>query len=115
MSRSLITISGVEAAGRHGANEGERLEPQPFLVDLEVVVTVDGDELEATADYRALTNAAREAVAGESVTLLETLAEAVAAAVFQFESVEEVTATVHKPRAAEAMGAIDVAASATIR
>ena len=115
MTRSLITILGVEAAGRHGANEGERLEPQPFVVDLEVVVTVDDDELEATVDYRALADAAREAVSRESFALLETLAKAVASAVFQFESVEEVTATVHKPRAAESMGVIDVAVSATIR
>ena len=115
MSRSLITIGGIEAEGRHGVDEGERLEAQPFVIDLEVVVAVDEDELEATADYRALAEAARGAVGRESFALLETLAEAVARAVFGFESVEEVTATVHKPRAARSLGVEDVAASATVR
>jgi dihydroneopterin aldolase len=115
VSRAVISVSGIEAWGRHGASEGEQLEAQPFLVDLEVVVTVDGDTLDATADYRALTEAIRGAVGGRSVTLLETIADAVARAVFGLESVEEVTATVHKPRAAESMGVGDVAASVTVR
>ena len=115
MSRAVISLSGIEAWGRHGASEGEQLETQPFLVDLEVVVAVDGDTLDATADYRAVAEVVREAVAGGSVSLLETLADAVARAVFGLESVEEVTATVHKPRAAESMGVGDVAASATVR
>jgi dihydroneopterin aldolase/2-amino-4-hydroxy-6-hydroxymethyldihydropteridine diphosphokinase len=115
VSRAIVSLSGIEAWGRHGANEGEQLEAQPFLVDLEVALTVEDDALEATADYRALAEAVRAAVAGASVTLLETLADSVARAVFAFESVEEVTATVHKPRAAESLGVVDVAASATVR
>jgi dihydroneopterin aldolase len=115
VSRSLIVVSGIEAQGRHGVDESERAEPQSFVVDLEVVVEVDGDDLEATADYRALADAARETVATQSFALLENLAEAVARAVFAFESVEEVTATIHKPRAAGSMGVGDVAASATVR
>jgi dihydroneopterin aldolase len=115
MSRAVISLSGIEAWGRHGASEGEQLEAQPFLVDVEVVLTVEDDTLEATADYRALAEAVRGAVAGESVMLLETLADSVARAVFGFESVEEVTATVHKPRAAESLGVVDVAASASVR
>jgi dihydroneopterin aldolase/2-amino-4-hydroxy-6-hydroxymethyldihydropteridine diphosphokinase len=115
MTRTLISVTGIEASGVHGVDPAERLEPQPFVVDLEVVVDVDGDDLDSTADYRAIAEVAREAIGGESFSLLEGLAEAVATAVVGLESVEEVTATVFKPRAAASMGVRGVSASVTVR
>jgi dihydroneopterin aldolase len=115
MTRSQIAISGIVASGRHGVDADERLEPQEFVIDLEVVVSIDGDDLDETADYRALAQAVRDVVETQSFALLETLADAVARAAFEFESVEEVTAVVHKPRAATAVGAGDVSAAVTVR
>ena len=115
MNRSVISLTGLRASGRHGVDPDERAEAQEFVIDLEVVVSVERDELRGTADYRALARAARDVVEGQSLTLLETIAEAVARAAYEFESVEEVTATVHKRRAANSTGADDVSATATIR
>jgi dihydroneopterin aldolase len=104
-----ITIEGIEAEGRHGANSGERLEAQPFVVDLDVLGGGEGEGLAATVDYRALADLARSTVASTSFELLESLAAAVAQAIFDLSAVLEVTATVHKPRAADSMGVEDVA------
>jgi dihydroneopterin aldolase len=114
MPSSRISLRGIRAKGRHGASPGERDRSQDFLVDLDVEVSVAADQLEHTADYRLLTNAARDAVANSSFVLLESLAEQVALAVLRLDGVEGVTATVHKPRAAAHMGVADVSARATV-
>ena len=113
MSRRVVRLRGIRARGRHGASPGETDRPQEFLIDLEVAVEVEGDRLAGTADYRELARAARGAVEGDPVVLLETLAERVAAAVAGVERVVEVRATVHKPRAASSVDAEDVSATAT--
>ncbi len=115
MADSRIVITGVRATGRHGADPGEKLEAQGFVVDLDIVVELSEDSLDATADYGALADAARQVVEASSFDLLETLADAVARAVFAFEPVRSVTAVVHKPSAARALGVDDVSADAVIR
>lgn len=107
-------LTGITALGRHGANEGERDEPQEFVVDVDLTVDVRGDSLDGTLDYRAIADVARDAVAETSHVLLESLAHAVAQALYEFSPVLQVTVTVHKPGAAESMGVDDVAAEATV-
>jgi len=114
VTSSVIRLSGIRASGRHGANPGERLEAQGFVVDLEVTVEVREDSLDATSDYAVLADAARQAVERGSFELLESLADAVARAVFQFEPVRQVVAVVHKPGAAQALGLDDVSAGAVV-
>src|SRR6266496_5281695 len=100
MASKVITIEGIRAQGRHGASPGEQLEPQEFVVDLEVWVEVDVDSLESTSDYREIVTVARTAIESESYQLLETIADAVARAVYDgFPQVLRVTATIHKPAA----------------
>ena len=108
-----VTLTGIRAEGRHGANPGERSAPQEFVVDLVVLMEVAGDSLEDTADYRSLVELAATTVRDTSFVLLESLAEAVARAVSDLPSVRETTATVHKPRAARSMGVDDVSAGVT--
>jgi dihydroneopterin aldolase len=114
MSKYRLMLSGIVAEGRHGANPGEQLESQEFLIDLDITLDVDADTLDATLDYRVAADAARDAVAGASQVLLESLAEAVAREVYQFEPVVQVVAVVHKPAAAEALGLDDIAAEAIV-
>jgi dihydroneopterin aldolase len=109
-----VLLSGITALGRHGANSGERDDAQEFVVDLDVSLEVGSDSLDRTVDYRVLADVARDTIAGTSFVLLESLAEAVARAIYVFSPVLEVTATVHKPGAAENMGLDDVAAEATV-
>ena len=52
MSRARLFLTGIRAEGRHGARTGEKDEPQPFVVDLDLEVEVHDDSIEATADYR---------------------------------------------------------------
>jgi len=109
-----ITLTGIRGEGRHGANPGERTQPQEFVVDLEVLIGVAGDSLDGTVDYRSLVDVAAKTVRDTSFVLLESLAEAVARAVSEIPSVREATAIVHKPRAARSMGVGDVSARATV-
>lgn len=109
----VIRIRGIRSEGRHGASAGETDQPQPFEVDLEVEVDAVTDDLEATADYREIVAVALAAIEGEPVTLIETLAERVAAAVTAVSGVRSCRAAVHKPRAAERLGVDDVSAETT--
>ncbi len=109
----VIRIRGIRGEGCHGASAGETDQPQPFEVDLEVEVDAVADDLEATADYREIVAVALAAIEGEPVTLLETLAERVAAAVTAISGVRSCGAVVHKPRAAERLGVDDVSAETT--
>ena len=106
----VIRVRGVRAEGRHGASAGERDDPQPFEVDLEVEVEATGDDLDTTADYRDVVAAVRATIEGEPVTLIETLAERIVAAVRAVPGVRSCRAAVHKPRAAGRLGVEDVSA-----
>jgi dihydroneopterin aldolase len=112
---SLIAIRGVRAAGRHGANPGERDDAQEFLIDLEVrLERPEADSLEGTLDYRTIVQAARRTVEAASFVLLESLAEGVARAILDLGRVLRVTAVVHKPGAALTMGVDDLSAEASV-
>ena len=42
MTTSRIFLSGIRAAGRHGANPGEKDRPQEFVVDLDIDLFAEG-------------------------------------------------------------------------
>ncbi|HEX2069436.1 MAG TPA: dihydroneopterin aldolase [Actinomycetota bacterium] len=113
MAKFVLSVRGVTAAGRHGANRGERDDPQEFRVDLAVEVEVHEDVLEKTVDYRTLADAARQTVETTSFVLLESLAQVVAARLRDHAGVRWARVTVHKPSAARSMNVEDVAATAT--
>jgi dihydroneopterin aldolase len=110
---SRVMLTGIPAEGRHGADPGEQVEPQAFVIDLDVTLEVGEDTIDDTIDYRIMADTVRRTVAGPSFVLLESLAEEVARAVYAYPRVLTVTATVHKPGAAGLMGVEDVAAEAT--
>ena len=113
MGKYVLSIRGVKASGRHGANRGERNEAQDFLVDLDVEVEVGDDSLEKTVDYRVLAEAVRHTVQSTSFVLLESLAQAVADRLRDDAGVRWARVTVHKPSAARSMKVDDVGATAT--
>jgi len=110
-----LFLTGITAAGRHGANPGEKDVAQDFVVDLDVEVDVGRDDLAATADYRELIRIVRGTVTDRSFELLESIAHAVAAAVLEHEGVTRVSAVVHKPAAARSTRVQGVAAAATLQ
>ena len=111
--RSRLFLSGIRASGRHGARPHEKDDPQSFVVDLDLEVDVTGDTIEGTVDYRGIVEGVRDLVATRSFDLIETMAQAVAAAVAAMPHVVRVTAVVHKPAAAGRLKVDGVAAAAT--
>jgi dihydroneopterin aldolase len=107
-----IRITGIRAEGRHGARAGERDEPQPFVIDLELEVDARDDDLDTTADYRPVVETVRALVTEGSFHIIETIAERTAEAVVAIDGVRRCRATVHKPWAAERLQASDVSAEA---
>lgn len=113
MTTAQLFLSGIRAVGRHGARPGEKDEPQPFVVDLDLTVEVDEDRIEAAADYRAITERVRAVVEGESFDLIELLAARIANEVARLDHVVRATAMVHKPNAAARLEIDGVAAAAS--
>jgi dihydroneopterin aldolase/2-amino-4-hydroxy-6-hydroxymethyldihydropteridine diphosphokinase len=113
VSRARLFLSGIRAEGRHGARPGEKDEPQPFVVDLDLEVELRDDSIGATADYREITDAVRGIIEQESFDLIESMADAIARRIASISQVASVTAVVHKPNAADRLGIEGVAAAAT--
>ena len=113
MTTTRLFLSGIAASGHHGARPGEKDEPQDFVIDLDIEVEVAGDDIEATADYRGVSDAVRAVVTDGSYDLIEVMAADVADRVLALEHVTRVTAVVHKPNAARRLGIDGVAAAVT--
>ena len=102
-----LSLIGMRFVGRHGVLPAEKVEPQPFEVDLvlhaELADAADSDDLAATVDYGPLFDLARSVVEGErSFDLIEGLAAEIARGVLAATDpalVEEVEVRVRKPKA----------------
>ena len=97
-----IELRGLRVLGTHGVLAEEQQRPQPFELDLDVVVDTAAaavsDDLADAVDYAALAAAAVDVVAGRPHRLLESLAAAVADAVLARPGVRQVTVAVRKLR-----------------
>jgi len=97
-----ITLRGVRAYGRHGANPGERERRQPIEVDvtaeLDLQAAQRSDDLAQTVDYAALHARIVRVVSTTSYALLERLGGDLLDAIFADERIERVTVTLSKPR-----------------
>ena len=111
--RARLFLSGIHAEGHHGARPGEKDAEQPFVVDLDLVVEVGGDEIGGTADYRGVSERVREIVETSSFDLIEAMAAEIAEACLGFDAVTRATVVVHKPNAATRLGIDGVAAAVT--
>lgn len=98
-----IVLTGIRAEGFHGVFDHERREGQIFSADLDLELSLAdaaaSDDVADTVDYGAVAEAASAVLAGEPRNLIETVAADIAARVLQFDRVEAVTVTVHKPQA----------------
>lgn len=96
-----ISLRGIRAFGRHGANPGEKNVPQPF--DLDVIVGIDlaaarrSDCLADTLDYAALHGAIVAVVATTSYDLLERIAQDVLDLIFADERITHAEVRIGKP------------------
>lgn len=96
-----ISLHKMVAYGRHGANPGERDRRQPFEIDLDFDVDLSAaersDRLEDTVDYAKLHQAMAQLVERESFELLERLAGALLALVFEDERIVRAQLHIGKP------------------
>jgi len=108
-----ITITGLEVIAHHGVLETERRHGQLFVVDLvlelDTVAAAAEDRLELSVDYGVVAQRVHDAVAGDPVDLIETLAQRVADVCLRFPVIDSVRVTVHKPAAPMAVAFSDVA------
>jgi len=91
----------MQFEGRHGYHEHELLTPQPFEVDVELVLNLQpagvDDDLTKTIDYGRVYEIARQVVESTSFRLLEAIAEAISHEILLAFDVREVGVRIRKP------------------
>src|SRR5258705_13427914 len=91
----------MQFEGRHGYYDYELLNPQPFEVDVELVLDLQpagvDDDLEQSVDYGKVYEAVRQIVESTSYRLLEALAEAISHELLADFRIGEVAVRVRKP------------------
>jgi len=96
-----IVLRNMQFNGRHGYDEHELETPQPFEVDVELVLNLQpagiDDDLEKTVDYGRVYAIARQVVESTSFRLLEAIAEAIGHEILTEFEVTEVGVRVRKP------------------
>jgi dihydroneopterin aldolase len=94
----IVEVHGLEVFGRHGVNDDERRDGQPFLVDVTLQLPEpQQDAIEATVDYRRVRDVVVAVSGAESYRLLETFAAAIADALVGELPAERVEVRVRKP------------------
>jgi dihydroneopterin aldolase len=82
MSDDRITLRGMRFLGRHGVTLEERMEPQPFEVDVtlwaDLAAAARSDELAETVDYAGVFPEVARIVEDTSFRLIESLAQSIA-------------------------------------
>jgi 7,8-dihydroneopterin aldolase/epimerase/oxygenase len=107
-----IILRNIRLEGRHGYNEEELETPQPFEVDVELILNLQpagiDDDLEQSVDYARVYDIVRQVVESTSYRLLEALAEAISHEILAAFPVVEVGVRVRKP-AVKLSGPLDYA------
>jgi len=106
-------LANMRFEGRHGYHDWELRTPQPFEVDVELVMNLQpagvDDDLTKTVDYGRVYDIVRQIVESTSFRLLETIAEAISHEVLSAFEIQEVGVRVRKP-AVKLGGPLDHAA-----
>ena len=109
-----IILEGIKVYGFHGTNPEERALGQAYLVDLAVELDLSkpgaSDRLEDTVSYTQLYRAVLAVVGGESRSLLEATAQAIAVKVLAEFPVRAVHVILKKPHPPIRSSSIDSAA-----
>ena len=97
-----IVLHDMRFMGRHGYYDHELAEPQPFEVDVELVLDLQpaglDDDLALSVDYAGAYETVRQIVESTSFRLLEALAEAISHELLALDRVAEVVVRVRKPK-----------------
>ncbi len=95
-----IVLRKMVFSGRHGYTDEERAQPQPFEVDVELMLNLQpagvDDDLSLTVDYARAFEIARELVEATNFKLVEAIAEGIAHELLRVLPVNEVSVRVRK-------------------
>ncbi|MDP1809181.1 MAG: dihydroneopterin aldolase [Actinomycetota bacterium] len=95
-----IILDGMLFFAHHGVTEEEKEAGQPFEVDVDIFADLKraaaDDDLNKTVDYAVVYALVNEVMVGERFSLIETLAEEIAARVLSNQLVEKVIVRVKK-------------------
>ncbi len=111
-----IILTGIEIFGHHGCSDEEKRRGQIFKVDLELNLNLSragkSDEISETVDYSKILEEVEKIVGGEPKNLIETVAEEISEKILRdFDKVESLRVTLHKPDAPLAIKYFDAAVS----
>ena len=70
MTIARLFLSGIRSEGRHGARTGEKDDPQPFVVDLDLEVDVGNDDIGGSPGADTI-NGGSENGSGDTVDYFE--------------------------------------------
>jgi dihydroneopterin aldolase len=97
-----IEVRGLRVFGAHGVAESELDSPQPFEIDLDILLDTEkaahSDDLADTVDYAGACALAAAVIAGPPHRLMESLAGRIAAAILGDPRVLSVTVGLRKLR-----------------
>ena len=99
-----IIISGLEVFAHHGVMPEEKINGQPFILDITLELDLGqacmDDDLSSTVDYNEVCRLAGDAMTDETFDLIERAAQHVADTLLDgFEAVKAVTVRLKKPQA----------------
>ena len=99
-----VLLRNMVFQGTHGVHEFEQEQPQPFEIDVDLVVNLRpagvDDDLGQTVDYGKVFHTCRQIVETTRYRLIEALAEAIASELLAgFPLASEVIVQVRKPQA----------------
>ena len=95
----LVELAGLEIPGRHGVEDREREQEQPFVYDLELELAEPAaDRIEETVDYREVVELVRVVSESRQFQLLESMAAAIADALLERFPLERARVRVRKPQ-----------------
>lgn len=98
--RAQIVLTGLQVMARHGVLPEERVDEQPFVVDVEAIVDEpDADDLSRAVSYADIARRAVRQVEAGHVDLIETLAARISDACLELPGIHAVAVRVHKPQA----------------
>lgn len=99
--RDTLVISGLTIATRIGVHEWEQRIDQKLLIDISIPVdlSICNNELSNTIDYDALCQCVTAFVESNAFTLIETVAEQIAALIKERFNVMQLKVSVSKPNA----------------
>ena len=109
----MIEIKGIKGYGYHGLFANEREIGQEFFVDvladLDLTSAAASDDLEDSVDYGAIAKLVHSEIIGEPCNLIEKLAGRIGQKLIaEFNKLDSVIVTVHKPSAPLGVEAEDV-------